>query len=337
MNPSEARKLLGGYLTGTLTQDEAKALFEAAIEDQELFEELIRSEPVREVVADPSTRAELLRSLDEPARSRPWWKRRWAAVGGGAAAIACAALVFIVLSHRTEPVAPVQVAQSTTTVREPVPVEQPPETAPARPAPARRKSAVRSEAPAFAPVPAPIQEGRVSGLAGKARADLQNEPNRPGIAAFRTLAPMPMAAADAAQPAIKYTMMRGAEVVGPWSEFHAGDELEVVAETPAGGYLYVFRKDDDGAWTSLAAGTAVSARTPISLPSLRIQAGAKQVEIMLVETSEPNAQLRPDQVQEGSERVRPSAVASFAESAPRPAVVRIPLKVVSGATEPRRP
>jgi len=34
MTPDEARKLLGGYATGSLTEAERTALFEAALEDQ---------------------------------------------------------------------------------------------------------------------------------------------------------------------------------------------------------------------------------------------------------------------------------------------------------------
>ncbi len=40
MTQDEIRRLLGGYATNTLTDGERTALFEAALEDQELFDAL---------------------------------------------------------------------------------------------------------------------------------------------------------------------------------------------------------------------------------------------------------------------------------------------------------
>ncbi len=40
MTQDEIRKLLGGYATNALTADERRMLFEAALEDQELFNAL---------------------------------------------------------------------------------------------------------------------------------------------------------------------------------------------------------------------------------------------------------------------------------------------------------
>jgi len=45
VNPDEIRKLIGGYATGTLTAAEQKLLFDAALDDQELFDELAREHP----------------------------------------------------------------------------------------------------------------------------------------------------------------------------------------------------------------------------------------------------------------------------------------------------
>jgi hypothetical protein len=42
MSREEIQKLIGGYATGSLTAGEQQALFEAALEDQELFDELAR-------------------------------------------------------------------------------------------------------------------------------------------------------------------------------------------------------------------------------------------------------------------------------------------------------
>jgi hypothetical protein len=90
MTREQVRKLLGGYAAGTLTPAEETALFEAALEDQELFDELGREQALRDLLSDPAARAHLLAALDEP---RPAWGQRAARwiLGNavGLAAVAC--------------------------------------------------------------------------------------------------------------------------------------------------------------------------------------------------------------------------------------------------------
>lgn len=73
MTPQEARKLLGGYATGTLTEAERRALFAAALGDQSLFDALAEEEGLRALLADPGSRARLLAALGGPAVPR--WRR----------------------------------------------------------------------------------------------------------------------------------------------------------------------------------------------------------------------------------------------------------------------
>jgi len=61
--PEEVRKLLGGYATGTLTDEERNLLFSAALQDQELFDALADEEGLRELLAEPATRQTLLEQL----------------------------------------------------------------------------------------------------------------------------------------------------------------------------------------------------------------------------------------------------------------------------------
>jgi len=63
MIPEEVRKLLGGYATGTLTDEERNLLFSAALQDQELFDALADEEGLRELLAEPATRQTLLKQL----------------------------------------------------------------------------------------------------------------------------------------------------------------------------------------------------------------------------------------------------------------------------------
>ncbi|MBZ5607818.1 MAG: hypothetical protein LAP38_06155 [Acidobacteriia bacterium] len=98
MTNEEIRKLLGGYATNTLTESERQALFEAALEDQELFNALQEEEALKDALADPVTRAQLRQALDQPAsgRERSVWRLRWWAWGGAVSAVAAAAVVFAV-------------------------------------------------------------------------------------------------------------------------------------------------------------------------------------------------------------------------------------------------
>lgn len=75
MSREEIQKLLGGYATNTLSEAERRALFEAALEDQELFDALAKDQALREVLQDPSARQQLIAALG-PERE-PFWTRGW--------------------------------------------------------------------------------------------------------------------------------------------------------------------------------------------------------------------------------------------------------------------
>jgi hypothetical protein len=100
MKREDIEKLLGGYATGTLTNEERRALFDAALTDQALFDALAREEALREVLDDPRCR----RQIEQALRQRPaglveraaGWMRRpraWALAGTLAATAAIAVVV----------------------------------------------------------------------------------------------------------------------------------------------------------------------------------------------------------------------------------------------------
>src|SRR5271154_1644932 len=68
----DIRDLLGRYATGSLTAEEHKRLFDAALDDQELFEELAREDEMKELLAGPGVRDRLIHSLQPPKRRLPW-------------------------------------------------------------------------------------------------------------------------------------------------------------------------------------------------------------------------------------------------------------------------
>ncbi|MCG6920498.1 MAG: hypothetical protein LJF15_05340 [Acidobacteria bacterium] len=74
----DPKRLLGGYATDTLTDEERRELLRAALDDQELFDALVEDEGLRELLESPGARQELLDALEKPTaweRVRSWFKR----------------------------------------------------------------------------------------------------------------------------------------------------------------------------------------------------------------------------------------------------------------------
>ena len=135
MTSEQACKLLGGYATNSLTEVERKALFEAALDDQELFDALQQEEALKELLADPASRNQIQQALIEAQVSRPvraWFfkARLW---GGLAGAVAAAALIVFVI--RSNDQQKVQVARVTPSAPMPAP--------PVAPEPKKLESAPR--------------------------------------------------------------------------------------------------------------------------------------------------------------------------------------------------
>jgi hypothetical protein len=96
MNREDARKLLGGYATGNLTAEERRLLFEAALDDQELFDALAEEQALKDVLDDPVSRERVRLAVAAAPRPRGWWARPWIwvpAVGALAAAVLTVTLV----------------------------------------------------------------------------------------------------------------------------------------------------------------------------------------------------------------------------------------------------
>jgi len=106
MTRSEAEKLLGGHATGTLTEDERRQLFAAALGDQALFDALLDEEALRELLADPALKAQLLAALAPAAAPKvvPFWRRT--GVLGAAASLLVAATAGLVVLRSPERVPP---------------------------------------------------------------------------------------------------------------------------------------------------------------------------------------------------------------------------------------
>ena len=103
------QKLLGGYATGTLTPEEQQALFEAALEDQEIFDALAREQSLRDLLRDPAARAQLLASMDDV--PLPWYRRFWKPLSVAAMAAAMLVLGIYVVRPKPKPAEPILVAR----------------------------------------------------------------------------------------------------------------------------------------------------------------------------------------------------------------------------------
>ncbi|MEI9815107.1 MAG: hypothetical protein WDO18_21760 [Acidobacteriota bacterium] len=169
MTPDQAKQLLGGYATGSLTEPERKALLEAAVDDQELFDELAREHALKDILALPGAKERLSAALTPPPPAEPEQKKRawWIFALAGLAGIVL--LMWLVVPRKPD-AGQVEVA-STSKAPQPELVE-PIELSPAIDAAAksdRKKEAreTRRETPQPQPVaPSPPQVARSTADAG---------------------------------------------------------------------------------------------------------------------------------------------------------------------------
>lgn len=97
MSRDEIQKLIGGYASGSLTIEERRQLFEAALEDQDLFDALQEELALKELLDDPISREQIRRAAAEslPQPQVGWLRRQWIWAAG--ASVATAAVVLVVL------------------------------------------------------------------------------------------------------------------------------------------------------------------------------------------------------------------------------------------------
>jgi hypothetical protein len=155
MNRQEIERLLASYATGGLNGEEEKLLLEAALSDQELFNQLMEEDSIREAIALPGARARLIEALQEdeenvflpaaaptaqqalqakPVRRPPLWMA-WAA--GAALLFVSGSITYMLLDRGSHPmlarrdvkpfpVPPEAPAVSAPAAGKPVLVDQPP-------------------------------------------------------------------------------------------------------------------------------------------------------------------------------------------------------------------
>lgn len=130
MTARDLEKLLGGYMTGTLTEAENSALMRAALDDQQLFNALADEEAMRDALADPVFRARLRARL-APEAAPPQRSLRWM---WWLAPVMAAGLALVFVMSRPGPERPMEMASIMT-----------PESAATAPAPTPNRTAVDAE------------------------------------------------------------------------------------------------------------------------------------------------------------------------------------------------
>jgi hypothetical protein len=234
-----AQKLLGSYATGSLTEAERTALFQAALEDQELFDELAGEQVLKEVLDEPGARQRLITALEPRRKHRVWL---WATT---AATLAVAVVIGIVILKRTPPPEPPQQIAQVLKSPEPaaVPVA-PPAEAPTT-APKLRKVSPPVPSPAPSPAPAPPPEPKKEENAALAEQTDQLQQAKPQAAV--------------APSALRQFAAAVAPVIFGFNYTVGGDGFLVIVPT-ARGFLSVTAND-----SVLFPSGAVNAGTPIRI------------------------------------------------------------------------
>ncbi len=275
--------LLGGYASGSLTPEEQKLLFEAALRDGPLFEELMKEQALKEALEQPGVRRELIDALQPApgllARMRKWMGSPVAWSAAGAMAATVAVVLFVGRGPKPAPVAQAPVAkeraadvavmapqqQAELRVLEDAPREAPRE-AP-KPAAARKAAPMPSRPEAVAATAAPElpQAPAVGAVAGNAM------PRAMEVAVPAAAPPPPAAAPMAAdsvaelkkvappapvQP-IVYGLLRGDlegvfRPVGTPRELGDSDRFKITVTPNEDGVLTVSRVNRDRTVTRLA-------------------------------------------------------------------------------------
>lgn len=189
----EIRRLLGGYASGSLTEEEREQLYQAALEDPAVFEAMADEQPLRDLLDDPSHRAELLAAVQERPFSmtsalRDWFERPKSKVIAALGVVALVAIGVKQVSEMREASRPREVAQVLRPVPSTVPNETPrelPATPQQQPAPAPRREA------------APVEKRKAAPSAAQSAPAPQAETGEP---AARFEAPAPALAAAPPPP-----------------------------------------------------------------------------------------------------------------------------------------
>jgi hypothetical protein len=305
MTQEEIRKLLGGYAANTLTERERTALFEAALEDQELFDTLQNEDALRELLADPVSREQIRQALKPVAAERPFWMRQPWLIGAASVAVAAVIAIVLVTSHR-EPAAtsvPTQMAQSQVEHELERPKLEAPQPAPtpAVPTPERKRAARLVDRPAA------LAARPAAALAIQQAIAKQEPTNDVANASLYT------------GPLVRYAVQRS----GP-----SGDAIRIQVVSQLEGNLTLYRMDAGGQWQRVfpasGPGLSIAANTSYQVPNDPITTRGDRDKLRLVIEPAVRAILRT-QLTTGALAAPGADALEKTTSSPAPLVIEIPI------------
>jgi hypothetical protein len=316
MTPDDIRKLLSGYATDALTGDERKLLFDAALDDQELFNALQHEDALRELLADPLSRDAVRKVLEQPKRDTHrggFWSRRWMFGVAIPAVDAVIVIAVLKLPNAPGPIPPVQPSVSPKIAQDEPSAKLEavrPEAKPQAKKLVKPKALDRIASNVSPVIPAPIQleprdarrdaaAPRAFGLAlpGQAGQQQSQGVSSQQVAALKTGAPqIPdairqqfsagfLATAPRYQgPLVRYSLIRSGA---------AGESVRVEVSTGVAGYLALYQVDAAGnpkhIYPEGEPAMLVLPDITIQIPSNPIKIGASgKLRLVLVPTAQPS-------------------------------------------------
>ena len=244
MKDERAWGLLGGYATGSLTEEEQRTLYEAALADQELFDALAQDQALKDLLDDPASRRLIATALEpKPAGRARWWT--WATVA--TAAVICT--MVLVRQPKPQPTAPPAPAKVVADGKSPEVVGES----------LRSKHAPLAKARPAMPLDAMARQAPLAQF--KEKQELAITPGAiQSLRANEVATPMPAA--------LTYTLWRQSDTGGwePVPHLRTGDRVRVRIRAKRHGSVSLFEQDADGASTAIVRDFQVDAQHKYELP-----------------------------------------------------------------------
>ncbi len=143
MTREDIQRLMSGYATGSLSAAERKLLFDAALDDQDLFDQLAHEHSLKEIIDEPGVRDRLIAKLTPAASAaetvRGGWKRP---LGWGLAASFVVGMSLLAVFVTKSSLQMRQVAQLDTSVAQPASPVASASVTPPTPSPASAPTAI---------------------------------------------------------------------------------------------------------------------------------------------------------------------------------------------------
>jgi hypothetical protein len=332
MTQEEIRRLLGGYSANTLSEGERRALFEAALDDQDLFNALQNEDALRELLADPVTR-EQARLAAGPSDAKTgqgfWTRQRWFVSAGSLATAAVITLGFVVWQRSpmreslNRQSAPQQIAQKR---EEPKPEPSQPQV--------ELRSDVRKETRQLKPAQASPVPPSPSAPASAMIAQSNTARDQEQSAQLAGAPPAVVTAPEAANTTVGSIVAAGALYNGPLLRYSllrsgpAGNAVRVEVVSQVAGTIALYQADAAGQWRRVfplnAPGIPIAANTPLHVPDDPVAVRGNQDKLRLVLEPAPTATFATKLATGALDESRAKALTKKS-AAPTPLVIEIPI------------